>query len=166
QQTAFAYNQDIGVTSYYEPYDTYSGEMLSPEIDRQTINDVVFYLKTLKAPEPRNQDNLDVLAGKNLFEQINCAVCHRPNMETGYSPIEPLSYQTFHPYTDLLLHDLGPDLNDGYTEGYATSGQWRTAALWGLGLSKDSQGGSYYLMHDGRAKSIEEAIAWHGGEIG
>lgn len=85
-------------------------------------------------------------------------------METGYSPIEPLSYQTFHPYTDLLLHDLGPDLNDGYTEGYATSGQWRTAALWGLGLSKDSQGGSYYLMYDGRAKSIEEAIAWHGGE--
>lgn len=164
QQTAFAYNQDIGITSYYEPYDTYSGEMLSPEIDRQTINDVVFYLKTLKAPEPRNQDNLDVLAGKNLFEQINCAVCHRPTMETGYSPIEPLSYQTFHPYTDLLLHDLGSDLNDGYTEGYATSGQWRTAALWGLGLSKDSQGGSYYLMHDGRAKSIEEAIAWHGGE--
>lgn len=164
QQTADAYNQDIGITSYYEPYDTYSGDMMEPEIDRQTISDVVFYLKTLKAPEPRNQDNIDVLSGKNLFEQIQCAVCHRPNMETSYSPIDVLSFKTFHPYTDLLLHDLGPELDDGYTEGYATSAQWRTAPLWGLGLSKNSQGGKYYLMHDGRAKSIEEAIALHGGE--
>lgn len=164
QQTADAYNQDIGITSFYEPYDTYSGDMLSPEIDRQTISDVVFYLQTLKAPEPRDQDNVDVVQGRKLFGQIECATCHRPNMETGYSPIEVLSNVTFHPYTDLLLHDLGPELDDGYTEGYATSAQWRTAALWGLGLSKDSQGGKYYLMHDGRAHSIEEAIALHGGE--
>lgn len=164
QQTSDAYNQDMGITSYYEPYDTYSGDMLSPEIDRQTVGDVVFYLKTLKEPEPRNQDNLDVIAGRNLFDQIQCATCHRPNMETGYSPIEALSNVTFHPYTDLLLHDLGAELDDGYTEGYATSAQWRTAPLWGLGLSRDSQGGKYYLMHDGRAKSIEAAINLHGGE--
>lgn len=164
QQTADAYNQDMGITSYFEPYDTYSGDMLSPEIDRQTVSDVVFYLKTLKEPEPRNQEDLDVIAGRNLFDQINCATCHRPNMETGYSPIPVLSNVTFHPYTDLLLHDLGPELDDGYTEGYATSAQWRTAPLWGLGLSKDSQGGKYYLMHDGRAHSIEDAIALHGGE--
>lgn len=164
QQTADAYNQDIGITSFYEPYDTYSGDMLSPEIDRQTISDVVFYLQTLKAPVPRNQDDPDVIAGRNLFDQVQCAACHRPNMETGYSPIEVLSNVTFHPYTDLLLHDLGPELNDGYTEGFANSAQWRTAPLWGLGLSKDAQGGKYYLMHDGRAKSLEEAIALHGGE--
>lgn len=164
EQTADAYNQDIGITSYFEPYDTYSGDILSPEISRETISDVVFYLKTLKEPEPRNQDNVDVVAGRNLFDQMQCAVCHRPNMETGYSPIGVLSNVTFHPYTDLLLHDLGPELDDGYTEGFATSAQWRTAPLWGLGLSKDSQGGKYYLMHDGRAHSIEEAIALHGGE--
>lgn len=164
EQTAMAYNQDIGITSYYEPYDTYSGEMLAPEIDRQTVVDVTFYLKTLKAPIPRNQNNPQVVAGKALFNSMDCAICHRPEMKTGYSPIGPLSHQIFHPYTDLLLHDLGPEMDDGYTEGFAKSGQWRTAALWGLGLSKDSQGGQYYLMHDGRAKSIEEAIDYHGGE--
>lgn len=163
-QTADAFNQDIGITSYFEPYDTYSGDIINPEVDRQTVSDVVFYLKTLKAPERRNEDNLDVIAGRSLFDQAQCATCHRPNMETGYSPIPVLSDVTFHPYTDLLLHDLGSELDDGYTEGYATSAQWRTAPLWGLGLAKDSQGGQYYLMHDGRARSIEDAIALHGGE--
>lgn len=70
----------------------------------------------------------------------------------------------FHPYTDLLVHDLGPGLDDGYTEGSVKSSEWRTAPLWGLGLSKDSQGGRVHLLHDGRAKSIEEAILLHGGE--
>ena len=69
-----------------------------------------------------------------------------------------------HPYTDLLLHDMGPGLDDHYTEGMAKTAEWRTPALWGLGLSKDSQGGTYFLMHDGRANSIEEAILMHGGE--
>lgn len=163
-QTVFAYNEDMGITSYYDPYDTYSGDKMEPEIDRQTISEVVFYLKTLKAPVPRNQDDPKVIAGKNTFENIQCATCHKPTMETGYSPINVLSYQTFHPYTDLLLHDLGSELDDGYTEGHAKSSEWRTAPLWGLGLSKDSQGGKYYLMHDGRANSIEEAILLHGGE--
>lgn len=163
-QTADAYNQDIGITSYFEPYDTYSGDKLNPEIDRQTISDVVFYLKTLKAPIPRDQDNPDVIAGKALFQNIQCASCHKPTLETGYSPIEAISFKEFHPYTDLLLHDMGPELDDGYTEGYAYSNEWRTAPLWGIGLSKDSQGGQYYLLHDGRARSIEEAILYHGGE--
>lgn len=164
QQTADAYNQDIGITSYYEPIDTYSGDVLPEEIDRQTISDVVFYLKTLKAPEPRNQDHPDVQAGKALFAQINCVGCHKPTLKTGYSPIDVLNNKEFHPYTDLLLHDMGPELNDGYTEGYAEASEWRTAPLWGIGLSKDSQGGQYYLLHDGRARSIEEAILYHGGE--
>lgn len=163
-QTADAYNQDIGITSYFEPYDTYSGDRMPSEIDEETISDVVFYLKTLKAPLPRNQDDPNVMAGKRLFNEANCAVCHKPSLQTGFSPIEAIAFKEFHPYTDLLLHDMGPELDDGYTEGYALSSEWRTAPLWGIGLSKDSQGGHYYLMHDGRARSIEEAILLHGGE--
>jgi CxxC motif-containing protein (DUF1111 family) len=85
-------------------------------------------------------------------------------LKTGPSPIPALSEKTFYPYTDLLLHDMGAALDDGYTEGSATTAEWRTPPLWGLGLSKHSQGGEYYLLHDGRARSIEEAILLHGGE--
>jgi CxxC motif-containing protein (DUF1111 family) len=163
-QTADAYNQDIGINSYYEPFDNYSGDRVQPEIDRQTINDVVFYLKTLKAPVPRDQDNPDVRAGRQLFEQANCVACHKPTLKTGFSPIDAIAFKEFHPYTDLLLHDMGPALDDGYTEGYALSSEWKTPPLWGIGLAKHSQGGQYYLLHDGRARSIEEAILYHGGE--
>lgn len=163
-QTADAYNQDIGINSYYEPFDNYSGDRVQPEIDRQTINDVVFYLKTLKASVPRDQDNPDVRAGRQLFEQANCVACHKPTLKTGFSPIDAIAFKEFHPYTDLLLHDMGPALDDGYTEGYALSSEWKTPPLWGIGLAKDSQGGQYYLLHDGRARSIEEAILYHGGE--
>jgi CxxC motif-containing protein (DUF1111 family) len=85
-------------------------------------------------------------------------------LKTGFSPVSALSYKEFAPFTDLLLHDMGPALDDHYTEGGALSAEWRTAPLWGLGLSESSQGGKYFLMHDGRAKSIEEAIGYHGGE--
>lgn len=163
-QTVNAYNQDIGITTSFEPYDTYSGFEIDPEIPMQTVHDVVFYLQTLKAPIQRNQDNPQVIAGKNLFLQIGCGNCHRETLKSGSSPIEALSNQTFHPYTDLLLHDMGPELDDGYTEGSAPAASWRTPALWGLGLSPKAQGGSYFLMHDGRAKSITEAMQLHGGE--
>jgi CxxC motif-containing protein (DUF1111 family) len=164
QQTSGAYNQDMGITSIFEPFDTYSGLEIDPEVATQTIYDVVFYLKTLKAPLRRNENDSDVLAGEQLFEKLNCSGCHISTLKTGDSPIEVLSNKEFHPYTDLLLHDMGPELDDGYTEGSATTSEWKTPALWGLGLSKDSQGGSYFLMHDGRATSIEAAILMHGGE--
>jgi CxxC motif-containing protein (DUF1111 family) len=164
QQTAQAYNEDIGITSTYEPFDTHSGLATDPEVSDQTILDVVFYLQTLKAPIPRDTDHPDVLRGKELFIEIGCAKCHRPEMKTGDYPIAALSNKTFYPYTDLLLHDMGPELDDGYTEGTAKTYEWRTPPLWGLGLSKYSQGGGYFLMHDGRARSIEEAILFHGGE--
>jgi CxxC motif-containing protein (DUF1111 family) len=80
------------------------------------------------------------------------------------SDIEQLNNVEFYPYTDLLLHDMGAGLDDGYTEGHAMTYEWRTPPLWGLGLSKDAQGGSYFLLHDGRARSIDEAIMMHGGE--
>ena len=128
----------------------------------QTIQDVVFYLQTLKAPVQR--DPGAVLDGKILFENIGCEKCHRAEWQTGNTNIAALSNKKFYPYTDLLLHDMGPGLDDGYTEGSATTAEWRTPALWGLGLSKNSQGGNYFLLHDGRARSIEDAITLHGGE--
>ncbi len=163
-QTANAYNQDIGITSVFESVDTYSGLPIDPEVSTQTVNDVVFYLQTLKAPIQRNTDDPDVQSGRQLFMSSDCGKCHTPQLTTGFSAIEPLSNKTFFPFTDLLLHDMGPGLNDGYTEGSATAPEWRTPALWGLGLSKNSQGGSYFLLHDGRAGTIEEAIVLHGGE--
>lgn len=164
QQTSQAYNEDIGIASSYEPYDTHTGLAVDPEITDQTIQDVVFYLKTLKAPIQRNSNQNDILDGKSIFTDIGCASCHRPEMKTGLSAVAALSNKTFYPYTDLLLHDMGPGLDDGYTEGSAKTFEWKTPALWGLGLSKFSQGGGYFLMHDGRARSIEEAILLHGGE--
>ncbi|HYF32957.1 MAG TPA: di-heme oxidoredictase family protein [Chitinophagaceae bacterium] len=163
-QTVNAYNQDMGIVSTYEPYDTYDGQMLDPEVSNQTVIDVVAYLKMLKAPIQRNTADADIVAGKNIFMQISCGKCHVPELKTGNSAIAALSNKTFHPYSDFLLHDMGPALNDGYTEGSASTAEWRTPPLWGLGLSKNSQGGRYFLMHDGRATSIEAAIMLHGGE--
>ncbi|WP_300569744.1 di-heme oxidoredictase family protein, partial [Flavobacterium sp.] len=163
-QTVNAYNQDIGITSIYSPIDPYTHEEIDPEIATSRINDVVFYLKTLKAPIQRNQNDAEVIQGKNLFNQINCVGCHKSELSTGYAPIKALSFKTFAPYTDLLLHDMGSGLDDGYTEGIAKTSEWKTPPLWGLGLSENAQGGNMFLMHDGRARSIEEAISMHGGE--
>ncbi|MES2430592.1 MAG: di-heme oxidoredictase family protein [Bacteroidota bacterium] len=163
-QTVNAYNQDIGIASSYSYKDVYSGLDMDPEIATNTINNVVFYLQALKAPIQRDQNDMDVIAGKELFVASNCSGCHKTELKTGYSQIDELSYKTFAPYTDLLVHDMGPGLDDGYTEGTAKTSEWRTPPLWGLGLSPNSQGGSYFLLHDGRAKSIEEAIQMHGGE--
>lgn len=162
QQTATAYNQDIGITSSFEPVDTHSGLVFDPEVSNQTINDVVFYLKALKAPEPRPESNS--IEGKQLFTTIGCSKCHRPEMKTGNSSIAAIANKAFYPYSDFLLHDMGSSLDDGYTEGSAKTYEWRTPPLWGVGLSKKSQGGQYFLLHDGRARSIEEAILLHGGE--
>ena len=164
QQTVNAYNQDIGITSVFAPIDVYSLQEIDLEISTQTILDVVFYLQTLKAPVQRSQNDPDVVAGKHVFIDIGCESCHRQTLKTGFSPIEALSYKEFHPYTDMLLHNMGSGLDDRYTEGSAHAYEWRTAPLWGLGLSPNSQGGTYYLMHDGRALSIEEAIFQHDGE--
>ena len=104
------------------------------------------------------------MAGNQVFLNIGCETCHKQSLTTGYSPIDALSNQTISPFTDLLVHDMGPGLDDGYTEGNAKSAEWRTTPLWGLGLAPGVQGGSYYLLHDGRAHSIEQAIQMHGGE--
>lgn len=164
QQTASAYNEDIGIASTFEPFDTHSGFAIDPEVSDQTIQNVVFYLKTLKAPVPRSSDRTEIVSGSQLFNAIGCAKCHRPELTTGLSSISALENKTFYPFTDLLLHDMGPGLDDGYTEGSAKTSEWRTPALWGLGLSKFSQGGEYFLLHDGRARTINDAIILHSGE--
>ena len=171
-QTVNAYKEDIGVTSDFDLEDpinyNVSAQQIDPindpEIAAATVQSVVFYLRTLKAPLPRNVSDNEVLLGKQLFMEISCGKCHLPTMMTGINDIDVLSDVEFHPYTDLLLHDMGADLNDNYTEGNAEAAEWRTPPLWGLGLSPDAQGGRYFLMHDGRAHSIEEAILLHGGE--
>lgn len=172
QQTVNAYNQDMGVTSEYantEPavynvQSPYGDNAPDPEVASSTVLNVVFYLRTLKAPVPRNKTDAEVVEGKQIFKNIGCDKCHIPEWTTPQSDIAALSNKTFYPYTDLLLHDMGAGLDDGYTEGIATTSEWKTPALWGLGLSKNSQGGHYFLLHDGRANSIEAAIQLHGGE--
>ncbi len=163
-QSVNAYNQDMGITSFFSPIDHYSNLEIDTEVATNKVNDVVFYLNVLKAPIQRNQNDDVVNKGKQLFKQINCTGCHKSELTTGYSPISPLSFKTFSPYTDLLLHDMGAGLDDSYTEGSAKTFEWRTPALWGIGLSENSQGGNFFLMHDGRARSIEQAITMHGGE--
>jgi CxxC motif-containing protein (DUF1111 family) len=164
QQTVGAYNQDMGITSTYEPIDTYTGNKMDAEVSNETVSDVVFYLQTLKAPIPRNQNDAEIKEGNQIFINTGCGKCHISQLQTGPSSIAALSNKTIFPYTDLLLHDMGNELDDGYTEGSAKTSEWRTPALWGLGLSKNSQGGQYFLMHDGRAGSIDEAVLMHGGE--
>ena len=164
QQTVQAYNQDIGITSTFLPFDVSSGLSIDPEVTDKTVRNVVTYLQTLKAPIQRTPDLPEVIAGKTTFIQIGCEACHKETLQTGYSSIAALSDKTIHPYTDLLLHDMGSVLDDGYTEGSAKTYEWRTPPLWGLGLSPQSQGGKFFLMHDGRANSIEAAIMMHGGE--
>ncbi len=171
-QTVNAYVQDMGITSEYamlEPAingvaSPYGDPTPDPEVPSSRVQNLIFYLRTLKAPVQRDQNNSDVQAGKQVFMNIGCEKCHKAEWTTQKADINALSYKTFYPYTDLLLHDMGSGLNDGYTEGTAKTSEWRTPPLWGLGLSKNSQGGQYFLLHDGRATSIQQAIEMHGGE--
>jgi len=172
EQIVGAYKEDIGITTPFDMKDPINyavvgqqfDDVPDPEIPNSTVQDVLFFLRTIQAPVPRDPLNPDVMIGKQLFNNIRCNACHTPSLVTTFTDVFALSNVRFYPYTDLLLHDLGPELDDGYTEGSALTSEWRTRALWGLGLSPDSQGGGYYLMHDGRARSIDEAILMHGGE--
>ena len=171
-QVATAYHQDMGITSDLIPDEifnpqvgAFSGDAVpEPEVGASVVNAVTFYIKTLRVPPRRNLLHPDVIAGEQLFVSTGCAACHMPTLTTGASHIAVLDRKVFHPFTDLLLHDMGPELDDGYTEGRATTAEWRTAPLWGLGLAASLQGGVPRLLHDGRARSVREAISFHGGE--
>lgn len=128
------------------------------------IDELVHYLRALAVPARRRWTEPVVRHGERLFAQIGCADCHRPRVVTGEMAGWPeLSRQTIHPYTDLLLHDMGPGLADDVAEAGADGSEWRTPPLWGLGLIPVVSG-EMRLLHDGRARSPEEAILWHGGE--
>ena len=171
-QTVTAYREDMGLTSDLildDPVNPQVGnfagdDVPDPEIPSNTVSNVVFYLKTLKAPPRRNAGSADVVAGEALFGSSGCAKCHVASMTTGPSRIAALDRKVFHPYTDLLLHDMGPELDDKYTEGLALTSEWRTAPLWGIGLAESAQGGQGFFLHDGRARSLRAAIDFHGGE--
>ncbi|QDG51544.1 c-type cytochrome [Persicimonas caeni] len=158
QQSAAAYHDDMGVTNPVFP-----GENGTTEIDQNTLDASTFYSQSLGVPARRRIDDPLVLQGEKLFEQVGCADCHTPTLETGDSDIEVLANQTFHAYTDLLLHDMGEGLADKRPDFEADGYEWRTPPLWGVGLTQTVLPGSGYL-HDGRARTLEEAILWHGGE--
>ena len=135
-----------------------------PELDSAKLDQVTFYCQTLGVPARRRLDGSAEAAGEGLFGALGCAACHRPELRTDKGhDVAALRGQTFHPYTDLLLHDMGPDLTDGAADGAAAGREWRTAPLWGGGLQQTVNGHSR-LLHDGRARDAAEAILWHGGE--
>jgi CxxC motif-containing protein (DUF1111 family) len=135
-----------------------------PELSAAELDALEFYLRMLAPPARREPDTVEARQGERLFAQAGCAVCHAPALRTGDRAALPqLARQTIRPYTDLLLHDLGEGLSDGRPDFEAGPRDWRTAPLWGLGLSQ-AVNGNAWLLHDGRARSIEEAILWHGGQ--
>jgi CxxC motif-containing protein (DUF1111 family) len=169
-QVGSAYQQDMGITNYIFPSESsfgqtqYDGRNDDPELPDSVLNGTAFYIKSLAVPARRDVTDPAVLQGEKLFTQINCSGCHIPTMQTGIDVTFPqLSNQRIHPYTDLLLHDMGAALADGRPDFLASATEWKTPALWGIGLFERTNGTPFYL-HDGRARTIEEAILWHGGE--
>ena len=174
QQTAGAFLGDLGVTSELFPKENCTAPQEdclsapnggSPEIGVERLSDVVMYTQTLAVPAMRDIGDLQVQQGAELFGQAGCAACHTPQYTTGAHEVEALSNQTIYPYTDLLLHDMGPELADGRPDFDADGQEWRTPPLWGIGLVETVNGHTMFL-HDGRARNLAEAILWHGGEGG
>lgn len=182
-QVAAALNTDMGVMTSVLPTpdcgaeQTDCGNEAGPELPDHHLTDLVKYVALLGVRPRRELDDPAVVAGEQHFLDLGCDACHRPAMTTSpYHPLAELRSQSIAPYTDLLLHDMGPGLADPLGEGQATGAEWRTAPLWGLGLGPCVTGGvegpfqqqvcvphaSY--LHDGRAQTIDEAIRWHGGE--
>jgi CxxC motif-containing protein (DUF1111 family) len=190
QQIAAAFTGDIGATTYMfqlencppaqkECLDMPSaslcggqggcrGNTFRPEVNPSRLTNISLYLRTLAVPARRNTGDTTVKRGEMLFEQARCSVCHTPELRTAAKEnlphdIAAAAEVTIHPYTDMLLHDMGPDLADGRPDFKATGSEWRTPPLWGIGLLATVNGHSD-LLHDGRARNVTEAILWHGGE--
>ncbi|MBE9137829.1 c-type cytochrome [Nodosilinea sp. LEGE 07088] len=158
QQSAAAYVNDMGVTNPLFP--DADGQM---DIDMDTLEAAETYVQTIAVPARTLMDDPQAQRGERLFSTANCTACHVAELRTGAHKIPALANQTIHPYTDLLLHDLGPGLADGRPDFEATGQEWRTPPLWGVGLTQTVLPFSGFL-HDGRARTLEEAILWHGGE--
>ncbi|MEP3345892.1 MAG: di-heme oxidoredictase family protein [Litoreibacter sp.] len=178
-QSAAAFSGDIGVSSPLFPAGAGEctlaqtecqsalhgdGDDRGTEIDAEGLDLVTHYSRNLGVPARRGAGDAQVLHGKELFYTSGCTSCHTPSYVTHRLKDQPeQSFQLIWPYTDMLLHDMGPDLADNRPEARATGTEWRTPPLWGIGLTEQVSGHTYFL-HDGRARSLLEAVMWHGGE--
>ncbi len=134
-----------------------------PELAEADLQAIVWFMRTTPARVRRDLDRPAVRRGAALFDAAGCSACHTPTLVTGrVADLPALSNQRIHPFTDLLLHDLGPGLADGRPDHAASGAEWRTPPLWGIGCAEEISTQSF--LHDGRAHSLEEAILWHGGE--
>jgi CxxC motif-containing protein (DUF1111 family) len=177
QQNVHAFAGDMGLTTSLSRSDDCTtvqidcrntpngnGPNGEPEVSDNILRLVLFYSRNLAVPARRNVGDTEVLKGKNLFYQAGCQGCHVAQYTTRADAAEPeLANQTIRPYTDLLLHDMGPELADNRSEFQASGREWRTPPLWGIGLTQAVSGHTQFL-HDGRARNLMEAIIWHGGE--
>lgn len=163
-QVAAALNTDMGITTSLFPILDGESTAGAQEISDTELDQMTRYVALLGVAAQRDLSDPDVILGKSLFTTADCVKCHTPTLTTGaFHPYTELRNQTIHPYTDLLLHDMGPGLADNMGEADASGSEWRTPPLWNIGLTSGVSGGEAYL-HDGRARSLEEAILWHGGE--
>ncbi len=159
QQSASALYHDMQITN-----PLFNDSPDAQELADEQLQLLTLYQRLAGVPKARNQSDQQVITGKQLFKTLECNSCHRMTLVTGNSHEDPeLRNQTIHPFTDLLLHDMGPGLADSWQEFSARGSEWRTAPLWGIGFVERLSKRIFYL-HDGRARSIEEAILWHGGE--
>ena len=181
EQSAAAFAGDMGLSTSLHPSPWGDCTMAEPacldaphgqetgirdglEVDHESLDLVAFYSRNLGVPERRGVDDPLVLKGKEIFYTTGCQSCHTPKHVTNRLDAQPeQSFQLIWPYTDLLLHDMGPGLADNRPEGRATGSEWKTPPLWGIGLTAQVSGHSQFL-HDGRARNLLEAILWHGGE--
>ncbi len=172
QQIAAAFHQDMGITSELlpePPCEAVQTECLAsanggtPELSEYVRRQVEFYSANLAVPQQRGPEQPEIQQGRILFERIGCADCHKPHWRTGDSAWPWLAHQDIYPYTDLMLHDMGEGLADHRDEFDANGREWRTPPLWGIGLTAAVVGKAFFL-HDGRARSLSEAIIWHGGQ--
>ena len=173
EQTAGAAIGDIGITTALFPDQNCSAAQsdclnapaeVESEMSDSFFGRLVTYMQTLAVPRARPKDDASFQAGLAAFATMGCAACHMPTLTTGDdAPLPELRNQTFHPFTDLLIHDMGEGLADHRPDGGATGREWRTPPLWGIGLI-ETVNGHDRLLHDGRARGLAEAILWHGGE--
>lgn len=169
QQTAAAYRNDMGVSNRLFPIESAFGQPQDDgrdddyELADTVLDEAIFYVQTLGVPARRNVDDPTIQRGEAVFHELGCASCHKPRVMTGPHAIQELANQPIQPFTDLLLHDMGPGLADGRPDFLASGSEWRTPPLWGIGLIPTVNNHTRFL-HDGRAHSLAEAILWHGGE--
>ena len=167
-QVASALNTDMGVMTSVMPNPDCGSQQANcgggSELDDVSLGHLEAYIALLGMRPQRDLDDPAVVAGETHFTEAGCGDCHWPSFQTSaYATRAEVRDQAIRPYTDLLLHDMGPELADDLGEGGASGAEWRTAPLWSVGLTAEVNDGEGYL-HDGRARTLHEAIAWHGGE--